>query len=102
MLPASLKVLSRNFGAVLLKKPKNVRDSAPLRIGRLSLHFSVFKLLLLGNEKAKPSSDELNAYLFNSSKNLQDSLSDSPTIKATGANYTSVHFPLGKEKVVIS
>ena len=28
--PAWLKVLSRNFGAILLKKPKNVRDSAPL------------------------------------------------------------------------
>ena len=25
-----MKVLSRNVGAVLLKKPKNVRDSAPL------------------------------------------------------------------------
>ena len=30
-LPAWLKVLSRNFGAVLLKKPQNVRDSVPLR-----------------------------------------------------------------------
>ena len=28
--PAWLKLLSRNFGAVLLKKPKNVRDSVPL------------------------------------------------------------------------
>ena len=28
--PAWLKVLSCNFGAILLKKPKNVRDSAPL------------------------------------------------------------------------
>ena len=33
VLPAWLKVLSRNFGVVLLKKPKNVRDSAPLRDG---------------------------------------------------------------------
>ena len=30
--PAWLKVLSRNFGAILLKKPKNVRDSAPLSL----------------------------------------------------------------------
>ena len=29
--PAWLKVLSRNFGAVLLKKSKNVRGSVPLR-----------------------------------------------------------------------
>ena len=28
--PAWLKVLSCNFGAVLLKKPKNVLDSVPL------------------------------------------------------------------------
>ena len=27
-----MKVLSCNFGAILLKKPKNVRDSAPLII----------------------------------------------------------------------
>ena len=32
-----LKVLSRNFGAVLLKKPKNVRDSVPL-MARFFLH----------------------------------------------------------------
>ena len=29
--PACLKVISRNFGAVLLKKSKKVRDSAPLK-----------------------------------------------------------------------
>ena len=29
--PAWLKVLSRNFGAVLLEKPKNVCDSVPLK-----------------------------------------------------------------------
>ena len=28
--PAWLKVLSCNFGAVVLKKPRNVRDSVPL------------------------------------------------------------------------
>ena len=28
--PALLKVLSCNFGAILLKKPKNVCDSVPL------------------------------------------------------------------------
>ena len=28
--PAWLKLLSRNFGAILLKKPKNIRDSVPL------------------------------------------------------------------------
>ena len=30
--PAWLKVLSHNCGAVLLKKPKNVRDSVPLNL----------------------------------------------------------------------
>ena len=32
--PVWLKVLSRDFGAVLLKKAKNVRDSAPLKFFR--------------------------------------------------------------------
>ena len=30
--PAWLKVISRNFGAVLLKKSKKVRDSVPLNV----------------------------------------------------------------------
>ena len=37
VLPAWLKVLSRNFGAVLLKKLKNVRDSAPLTDKKIQL-----------------------------------------------------------------
>ena len=40
--PAWLKVLSCNFGAILLKKPKNVRDSAPL-----SLNLIFFLIILL-------------------------------------------------------
>ena len=33
--PAWLKVLSRNFGAVIPKRPKNVRDSVPLSLNKL-------------------------------------------------------------------
>ena len=43
--PAWLKVLSRNFGAVLLKKPKNVRDSVPLR-SRWTLAIIMYAFIL--------------------------------------------------------
>ena len=47
VLPAWLKVLSRNFGAVLLKKLKNVRDSAPLNKNRshaMTILYNIFQL----------------------------------------------------------
>ena len=37
--PAWLKVLSHNFGAVLLKKPKNILDSVPLKVLACSRKF---------------------------------------------------------------
>ena len=43
--PAWLKALSRNFGAVLLKKPKNVRDSVPLMLNKdVTYYFILFFL----------------------------------------------------------
>ena len=42
--PAWLKVLSRNFGAILLKKSKNVRDSAPLNFAHFCLNFTLASL----------------------------------------------------------
>ena len=44
--PAWLKVLSRNFGAVLLKKPKFARDSVPLKF-----RFQIFTLLGANNSQ---------------------------------------------------
>ena len=51
-----MKVLSRNFGAVLLKKPKKVRDSVPLN-GAAYVE-DVKEKILIWREEAKEISDK--------------------------------------------